>query len=57
MFADNRHVRRNARQYLRAEVAEPAVAENNNTIVMVDRDLRRNLKRRGQRLGKHGHVV
>ena len=44
------------RQHLRAQVAEPAVAEDDDAVVTVDRHLRRNLECRSHRFREDGDV-
>jgi hypothetical protein len=45
-----------AREHLRTQIAEPSIAEHDDAIGASDAHLRRDLKRRGERLGEDGDV-
>jgi hypothetical protein len=57
MLADNGQVSRLPGEDLRTQVAETTVAEHDDAVGTADRDLSRDLKRRGDWLGEDGNVV
>jgi len=57
MLPHDEHMARQPGEHLRAKVSETPVAQHHDMVGTRDRDLRWNLVRRGNRLGKHRHLV
>src|SRR5687767_123409 len=53
MLADDSDTIRESSEHLSAQVAKPAVAQDDDAVVRADHDLRGNLKRRRHRLSEH----
>src|SRR5688572_2280230 len=57
MLPDNEHVIGYRREDLGTQIPKPSVTQNDNPVGRGDLELRRNLKRGGNRLGEHGDIV
>src|SRR5687768_1411038 len=57
MLPDNEHVIGHRREDLGTQIPKPSVTQNDNPVGRGDLELRRNLKRGGNRLGEHGDIV